>query len=164
MEKAPEPLATVHWQYEPEPKQRLGSFACCAMRQKPERELEAPPAPERVIWDTADLTWWDFQRRRWKTLWRPDVVAFRCFWQLFAGDEGFLEIQKSCRGSCARSTSATRAFRSSEGCETDAIHLAADLTRVVGVDRGLARRSRAREALGGLRLRLHPASKARKTS
>jgi hypothetical protein len=23
----------------------------------------------QVIWDTADLTWWDFQRRRWKTLW-----------------------------------------------------------------------------------------------
>ncbi|CAK9009198.1 unnamed protein product [Durusdinium trenchii] len=82
------PLASSHWQYEPEPKRSaLGSsFACCAMRQKPNEKVLMPQPPgtveeddsnRKVIWDTADLTWWDFQRRRWKTLWLMRTVYFR---------------------------------------------------------------------------------------
>lgn len=75
------PLATTTWQYEPEPPKRGLGFACCTVRQKPGSvEMPGPREEEqekKVIWDTADLTWWDFQRRRWKTLWLMRTVYFR---------------------------------------------------------------------------------------
>ncbi|CAL1151400.1 unnamed protein product [Cladocopium goreaui] len=75
------PLATTTWQYEPEPPKRGLGFACCTVRQKPGSvEMPGPREDEqekKVIWDTADLTWWDFQRRRWKTLWLMRTVYFR---------------------------------------------------------------------------------------
>ncbi|CAE7383733.1 Adck1 [Symbiodinium sp. CCMP2592] len=33
--------------------------------------------PKKVIWDTADLTWWDFYKRRWTTLWLMKNVYTR---------------------------------------------------------------------------------------
>ncbi|CAJ1387156.1 unnamed protein product [Effrenium voratum] len=62
----------------PEGKRGFG-FACCATRVKP-GSVEMPgPRDEdkRVIWDTANLSWWDFQRRRWRTLWLMRTVYFR---------------------------------------------------------------------------------------
>eukprot|EP00439_Symbiodinium_sp_Y106_P000483 s289_g1.t1 len=62
-----------------QPEIRRGGLACCGMRPKAAEADAAAEAgeekesdskgPKKVIWDTADLTWWDFYKRRWTTLW-----------------------------------------------------------------------------------------------
>lgn len=54
------------------------TFHCCAGRSKPMHsgivDLQQQPQP---IWDTADLSWLHFQRRRWTTLWLMKTVYSR---------------------------------------------------------------------------------------
>eukprot|EP00930_Biecheleria_cincta_P032493 TRINITY_DN22555_c0_g1_i1.p1 TRINITY_DN22555_c0_g1~~TRINITY_DN22555_c0_g1_i1.p1 ORF type:complete len:1072 (+),score=218.92 TRINITY_DN22555_c0_g1_i1:23-3217(+) len=62
----------------PRPRGGLG-LACCTSRPKPGKvEMPAPKGESGPpIWDTADLSWWDFQRRRWRTLWLMRTVYYR---------------------------------------------------------------------------------------
>lgn len=43
-------------------------LGCCTSRHKLVSKARAPPV-EGPVWETAGMTWWDFQRRRLSTLW-----------------------------------------------------------------------------------------------
>ncbi|CAE8595133.1 unnamed protein product, partial [Polarella glacialis] len=76
--------AGLNWEYDaptPAKSSRIGSLACCVARSK-SGGLPAPsegesPQSKHQIWETSDLTWWDFQRRRWKTLWLMRTIYYR---------------------------------------------------------------------------------------
>lgn len=76
--RAPSDILDINWNYEkPAPKSVLG-FQCCAARNKPEGPGSLQqPATSSPLWETADLTWWDFQRRRWQTLSTMRTIYYR---------------------------------------------------------------------------------------
>lgn len=54
-----------------ETRSTLSALACCTSR-------KAPPRTDNIrIWETADLTWWDFQQRRWQALWIMRTIYYR---------------------------------------------------------------------------------------
>mmetsp|Transcript_115232 Transcript_115232/g.366292 ORF Transcript_115232/g.366292 Transcript_115232/m.366292 type:complete len:1132 (-) Transcript_115232:97-3492(-) len=53
----------------------VGSFQCCTSRRRPEPEKTG--AESRPIWETSDLSWLDFQRRHWSTLWHMRTMYNR---------------------------------------------------------------------------------------
>jgi len=63
----------MSWNFEPAPARGLGIQGCCASRAKPSRVVER----SGPVWETADLTWWDFQKRRWSSLWLMKTVYYR---------------------------------------------------------------------------------------
>ncbi|CAK0907194.1 unnamed protein product, partial [Prorocentrum cordatum] len=67
----PDTGADQTWSYDTQPP--VSGMACCTSRGKP-KELSKPKGP---VWETADLTWWDFQRRRWRTLWLMRTIFYR---------------------------------------------------------------------------------------
>lgn len=68
-------ILDINWNYDkPVPKGLLG-IQCCAARGKPETPHPLPT--NGPVWETADLTWWDFQRRRWQTLWLMKTIYYR---------------------------------------------------------------------------------------
>mmetsp|Transcript_15579 Transcript_15579/g.30169 ORF Transcript_15579/g.30169 Transcript_15579/m.30169 type:complete len:1061 (-) Transcript_15579:276-3458(-) len=67
-------MDTGSWNYESVPPPRVRGIQCCSCRPKPEIRKATSGAP---IWDTADLTWWDLQRRRWSTLWLMKSIYYR---------------------------------------------------------------------------------------
>jgi len=63
-----------NWAYESVPQPRVRGIQCCTSRPKAPIPTATSGAP---IWDTADLTWWDLQRRRWSTLWLMKSLYYR---------------------------------------------------------------------------------------
>lgn len=72
---------------------------------------------EKVVWDTADLSWWDFQRRRWKTLWHLALDMFDLGW-LVSMVVACCCHQRVVLGWWEQCTIATKAFRRSDFVES----------------------------------------------
>jgi len=72
----PEPQDGAYgkWGYDPTGlnTNNRGCF-CCAGRPKEVRNA----SNGHQVWETADMTWWDFQRRRWHTLWLMKTIYYR---------------------------------------------------------------------------------------
>jgi len=49
-------------------------FACCASSRKPPSERDES---DKLVWNTADLGWFDFQKRRWRSFWLMKTAYYR---------------------------------------------------------------------------------------
>lgn len=75
MSAGTELIMDTNWVYDTEPPAaNILGLQCCTSRPKFEPRK---PAGNRQVWQTADLTWWDFQRRRWHTLWLMKTIYYR---------------------------------------------------------------------------------------
>eukprot|EP00418_Pyrodinium_bahamense_P054576 CAMPEP_0179178038 /NCGR_PEP_ID=MMETSP0796-20121207/88061_1 /TAXON_ID=73915 /ORGANISM="Pyrodinium bahamense, Strain pbaha01" /LENGTH=287 /DNA_ID=CAMNT_0020881611 /DNA_START=102 /DNA_END=962 /DNA_ORIENTATION=+ len=68
-------ILDINWNYDKPAAKSLFNIQCCAARTKP--DTTQPARTSGPVWETADLTWWDFQRRRWHTLWLMKTIYYR---------------------------------------------------------------------------------------